>query len=433
VRTVDAAPGPYRAPRAAPRDGDLGWLGCVRHAGEALAALSLDPQATREVAETLVREQADAADVQVPAFTLLALFTASRDPAYERAAPVEAAEGLLRLLFMLAPVRALSLWMPDQAGRASAVVHLGRSRPTAAVRHAALAALEERAPDGQRSFACLPIRVEGEVAAVLTARALPGGLDRVVRLADFLVEPLVSILSRAPALDRLPGRQQNAVAAVARRLRRVGLDLHDGPLQSVALLHGEIALLRSQLAEAPAKVELLDGRLADLQARASELQDELRELAISCESVTVPRLPIEARLHDLVAAFQRRGSIVSSLETDGDFSGLSASQELALFHIVQEALSNVREHSGAKLVRIRVRAAAGSVTARIVDDGNGFAFDPALVPQGGRRRLGVAGMIERARLLGGTVTVASARGGGTTIAIELPAWATDRASGAAQA
>jgi signal transduction histidine kinase len=89
---------------------------------------------------------------------------------------------------------------------------------------------------------------------------------------------------------------------------------------------------------------------------------------------------------------------------------------------VQEALTNVRDHSGAKSVSVSVAVRANSVDAHITDDGRGFSVEPTLVRAARKGRLGLIGMSERVRLLGGRFDVSSRPGGPTSISVVLPQW-----------
>jgi signal transduction histidine kinase len=89
---------------------------------------------------------------------------------------------------------------------------------------------------------------------------------------------------------------------------------------------------------------------------------------------------------------------------------------------VQEALSNIRDHSGAKRVSVSVSVRRSSVHAEIVDDGRGFVVERTLVRAARRGRLGLVGMSERVRLLGGRFDVDSRPGGPTAISVVLPRW-----------
>jgi signal transduction histidine kinase len=89
---------------------------------------------------------------------------------------------------------------------------------------------------------------------------------------------------------------------------------------------------------------------------------------------------------------------------------------------VQEALTNVREHSRATTVSITIVERHGDVELEIVDDGHGFDVESRLLEAARRGHLGVVGMNERVRLLGGAFTLQSQRGGPTRIYVSLPAW-----------
>jgi signal transduction histidine kinase len=101
---------------------------------------------------------------------------------------------------------------------------------------------------------------------------------------------------------------------------------------------------------------------------------------------------------------------------------MTASQRIALYRIVQESLANVREHSGASMVRVRVHGGTRGTEAQIEDDGRGFEVADTLIRAAKRGRLGLVGMGERMRLLGGSFDVQSRPGGPTTVSLLLPQW-----------
>src|SRR5262249_31381819 len=102
-------------------------------------------------------------------------------------------------------------------------------------------------------------------------------------------------------------------------------------------------------------------------------------------------------------------------EAEGDFSDLGGDAQLVVYRVAQEALSNAARHSAAGRVRTRLgRRVDGGVELEVSDDGRGFAFDEA---EGG---LGIAGMRERALLVGGELTIESRPGHGTTVRLTVP-------------
>jgi signal transduction histidine kinase len=103
-------------------------------------------------------------------------------------------------------------------------------------------------------------------------------------------------------------------------------------------------------------------------------------------------------------------------------NSMTASQRIALYRIVQESLTNVREHSGANEVQIRVQGGIRGTEVQIEDDGRGFEVANTLISAAKRGRLGLVGMAERVRLLGGSFDVQSRPGGPTTVSLLLPHW-----------
>jgi signal transduction histidine kinase len=217
-----------------------------------------------------------------------------------------------------------------------------------------------------------------------------------------------------------------AVAAASERLLvRLGLDLHDGPLQQVYVLAQDVRLLRDQLVSLVASEhrEPVVGRFADLESQLAELHQDLRDLAHSLEPRSLLEQPLPDAVGRELAALSRRTGIATSLTLEGSFDTLTASQRIALLRVLQEALSNVRQHSGSRRVEVTLHHdEADGVRLAIRDNGHGF--DPAAVTpaENGSSGLGLAGMRERVRLLGGGLEIDSAAGGPTVVTATLPRW-----------
>jgi signal transduction histidine kinase len=215
-----------------------------------------------------------------------------------------------------------------------------------------------------------------------------------------------------------------------RLLVRLGFDLHDGPLQQVYALAQDIRLLREQvvvLVGSEHRDPVL-GRFADLESQLAELHQDLRDLAHSLEPRSLLQLPLPDAVERELTALSRRTGVSTSLECDGSFDALSASQRIALLRVLQEALSNIRQHSGAAEVAVTLHEGDEGVRMEIRDDGHGFdpaAAEPDLDRQSG---IGVVGMRERLRLLGGRLELDSAPGGPTVVRAALPRWTATRRS-----
>ena len=210
---------------------------------------------------------------------------------------------------------------------------------------------------------------------------------------------------------------ERATDAGDRRLARLGFDLHDGPLQHIAVLAADLRLLRAQAAEAPAAV--IEGRIDDALALLAALETDVRELASSLEPTTLLRRPLVELVRAEVDQAEADG-IEVTFRVSGDVDDCTPSQRIALFRIVQEGLWNVRHHSGASHATVLVSAGSTVLVAEVVDDGRGFDVEHERA--GARSRMGLVGMSERARLLGGKLVVQSRVGGPTTIRATIPRW-----------
>ena len=165
------------------------------------------------------------------------------------------------------------------------------------------------------------------------------------------------------------------------------------------------------------------GRFDDLEAQLAELHQDLRDLAHSLEPRSLLQQPLPQAVERELAALKRRTGISTSVVVEGTFDSLTASQRIALLRVLQEALSNVRHHSGSREVAVILRDKTfKGVCMEIRDDGRGF--DPArVVPaEDGASGIGLVGMRERLRLLGGRLEIESAPGGPTTVRATLPRW-----------
>jgi signal transduction histidine kinase len=220
-------------------------------------------------------------------------------------------------------------------------------------------------------------------------------------------------------------RDPGLAAANERLLVRLGFDLHDGPLQQVYALAQDVRLLCEQIVVVVGSEhrETVIGRFGDLESQLAELHQELRDLAHSLEPRALLQQPLPEAVERELSALNRRTGISTSIELEGSFDALTASQRIALLRVLQEALSNIRHHSGSREVAVMLRQDVfKGICMEIRDDGRGF--DPASVvaAEDGQSGIGLAGMRARLRLLGGRLEIESAPGGPTTVRATLPRW-----------
>jgi two-component system NarL family sensor kinase len=221
--------------------------------------------------------------------------------------------------------------------------------------------------------------------------------------------------------DGVPPRASEEALRAERRLIRLGLDLHDGPLQDVVALGLELRLLAEHLSPLLSDGDdgrRVLGRMDDLSARLFALENDLRELAHSAETPAIAARPFRGAVAEKLEEFERTTDVRVQGQLDGDFDELTPSQRIALLRILEEALANVRKHSGARNVSVAMAADEQAARAEIADDGQGFDVESALVRAARRGRLGLVGMAERVRLLGGHFDIHS-RPGATRITVQL--------------
>jgi signal transduction histidine kinase len=169
--------------------------------------------------------------------------------------------------------------------------------------------------------------------------------------------------------------------------------------------------------------EPVSGRFADLESQLAELHQDLRDLAHSLEPRSLLQQPLPDAVRRELGALSRRTGMATSITLEGSFDALSPSQRIALLRVLQEALSNARQHSSGRAVSVTLREdAVGGVCMEIRDDGRGFDPTSVATPADGQNGIGLAGMRERLRLLGGALEIESAPGGPTTVRAKLPHW-----------
>ena len=399
----------------------------LAYAADALTGLKLERALPQSAVSDLVSTVASALGCSTEAASLDLFLRAASSPRLLELPPLVTVELQLGLLVALAPVSDVSLWSAGPLGELGCLVHVGDAQPTRRVRNVAQATLEG-VPDGGVSergwIHSVPVKRWQQPYAALVARARPDCRDRALVFLEEAGAILAPVLERNMLLERNAARERALVDSGERRLLRLGYDLHDGPIQDLVALAADVRLAGSQVAEhvdGRAR-EVVAGRLDDLSAQIVELDRTLRELAQSLEPTSVLESSLTDVLRREVDSFGSRTHIQATLDLVGDLDSLTASQRIALYRIVQESLANVREHSGANEVQIRVHSGERGTEAQIVDDGRGFEVATTLIRAAKGGRLGLVGMGERVRLLGGSFDVESRPGGPTSISLVLPRW-----------
>jgi signal transduction histidine kinase len=208
----------------------------------------------------------------------------------------------------------------------------------------------------------------------------------------------------------LEGYARQTVAAREEERRRIGRELHDGPLQSLVLLSRKLDVIadRSSPTDMPATIDaarqIIDGTA-----------DELRRITRALRPPILDDLGLVPALRSETSAFGRRSAVQMRFEQTGRARPLPPEVELMLLRVTQEALHNVERHAGASHVDVRLSFDSTRVMLRVHDDGRGLGTVPPTADLIAAGKLGIAGMQERARVAGATLRVRADLHGGTLV------------------
>ena len=205
---------------------------------------------------------------------------------------------------------------------------------------------------------------------------------------------------------------ERTLSAQEEERRRIARELHDEAGQLLTALL--VGLRTLEDARKLADVKVQGQRLRDITARAI---DEVGRLARGLHPTVLDDHGLGVALSRYVAEYTKTHNIAVNLKLDElDSSDLPSSVQITLYRILQEALTNVARHSGAKAVSIRLARMASTLEVAVIDDGCGFDAEAVAVSS---HRLGIQSMRERAAMLGGTVRFSS-QGKGTKILVQIP-------------
>ncbi len=211
-------------------------------------------------------------------------------------------------------------------------------------------------------------------------------------------------------------RESERQGAILAERERIAREMHDSLAQVLGVTHLRLRALgnRVEVAQAPR----VAAELIDLASLTEEAYRDVREAILGLrESSRVERGLIDS-LHAYLDKFSRQSGVRATLEATLERElALSPRAEVQVIRVIQEALTNVRKHSGASSAVVRITDANGGTTMVVEDDGHGFDLTGALL---GRDGFGLHTMRERMELIGGTLTIDSSLGRGTRVVALMP-------------
>jgi signal transduction histidine kinase len=192
--------------------------------------------------------------------------------------------------------------------------------------------------------------------------------------------------------------------------RSISRELHDQVGQSLGMLLVDAGRLGAML---PPNVPGAHERVNKIKGVAEQTLQTVRDMALLLRPSMLDDLGLVAALEWQGREVSRRSDAEVHVDAEGVTEQLPDEHKTVIYRVVQEALNNAARHSSAKNIHVKVREDEGKIAVEVTDDGKGF--DPART-----RGLGLLGMEERVKRLGGTFAVDSQPGSGSTIRFELP-------------
>lgn len=260
---------------------------------------------------------------------------------------------------------------------------------------------------GIRSMVASPIIVEGRMWGVVNALSTRGPFppDTADRMADF-TELAGTAVGNAESRAEVAASRTRIVAAADEARRRIERDLHDGAQQHLLAL----ALRLRSAATAPHESNEIRTQVTNVAAELTDVIEELREISRGIH----PAILSSAGLRPALRALGRRSPIPGHMDVRID-GRLPEPVEVGAYYVVSEMLTNATKHARASIVEVDAEASGGTLRVRVRDDGVGGA-DP-------QRGSGLVGLKDRIEALGGTFSLHSPPGGGTTVSCVLPVMA----------
>lgn len=259
----------------------------------------------------------------------------------------------------------------------------------------------------------VPVKVKAEVVAVISVDGMePYAFDdsdvkTLETLADQMAVAIENIqLSRQQA-------DQSRRLAIAEERDRIGKDLHDGVIQSMYAVGLTLEDIASRAEEAPGEVQ---PRIESVVGDLNQAIGDIRAYIMDLRPRELQGRRLDEALESLVRYLEDRTGVTVSLDVGTDLTRLSEQYTVNLWHVFQEAFSNIEKYAKASRVSVALAISDGSLGLDIADDGVGFDLERAELGRG----YGLPNIKDRAERLGGILLVDSAPGKGTKLNIRIP-------------
>ena len=262
------------------------------------------------------------------------------------------------------------------------------------------------AAEGIRSFAHLPIKVDGQIIGIFNI-----GFTRPQAITEDTVRLFTALVQRAAlSIENMQLFEKTKDVAVIEERNRVARELHDSAKQKAFAALAQLGAVNGILKHDPTKAE---AHLLEAENLVYDVLQELTFLIQEMYPMALKEKGLETMLREYVFEWKNRNDIMVDLNIENP-QPMSLEVEQAIYRMIQEALANVARHSQAEQVNLSLVYNHKTITVKVQDNGQGF--NPANKPNG----MGLCTITERAEEVGGQTSIKSKYGKGTTILIKLP-------------
>ncbi len=288
-------------------------------------------------------------------------------------------------------------------------------------------------------YAAIAFRWRGTLAVWLICMAIimPHLVDYALDSASLLMN--VALLSIPTLLVlianmELQSREKERRAAAERELerqhylaqvfeaqeaerKRISQELHDDTIQTLVVMANSIqSVVMDEESQFDVRTRM---QLERIQYLALQTTEELRRLCLDLRPSILDNLGLMPAVRWLLDRFDEDGTLKGEMVVSGEERKLPSNLEVLVFRFIQEALNNARQHSGATQVVVTLEFETDGIEAIVQDNGRGFRVPDNLGSLATDGKLGLIGMLERARLMGGDFRIASSPGHGTTVSLSI--------------
>ncbi len=239
-----------------------------------------------------------------------------------------------------------------------------------------------------------------------------------LELLTAVASQAIIALQNAQLYQRLQQEKNRIVDIEEDARKKLARALHDGPTQSVAAIAMRLNFTRTLLKRNSSRV---DEELEKIEDLARKTTKEIRHMLFTLRPLVLETQGLAPALEQYVQKLRESDdSVEVSLETSRLSDRVSKDAQGVIFYIIEEAVGNARKHAEARHIWVQLREEANQLTAEVRDDGIGFEVQSVQATYDKRGSLGLINMYERAQLVSGALSVASAPGQGTRVTLTMP-------------